>query len=217
MKNLILLSLIVSIFTFNLRQAKQSYDSYVMAVQWSNGYCQLHNCEEKADHIEKNTFTIHGLWPSLRNGKNMRPCTFGIEVYEDDSTLYDDMKKHWPSLQGPNENFWEHELNKHGYCMMEDYGWDDYEEYFLFVLDLFVTEYKNLLNKAFPDLENITINVSYDDLKEKIQNIIPNATFQMKCKSDYITEFYFYLNKDFKPSVNSRFSNKCKFGKLVFK
>ena len=101
--------------------------------------------------------------------------------------------------------------------MMEDYGWDDYEEYFLFVLDLFVTEYKNLLNKAYPDLENITINVSYDDLKEKIQNIIPNATFQMKCKSDYITEFYFYLNKDFKPSVNSRFSNKCKFGKLVFK
>ena len=217
MKILILLSLIISIFTFNLRQAKQSYDSYVLAIQWSNGFCKLHNCQEKADNVDKNTFTIHGLWPSLKNGKMMRSCTFGIEVYEDDSLLYDDLRKNWPSLQGSNEDFWEHELNKHGYCMMEEYGWEDYEEYFQFVLDLFVKEYKNLFNKIFPDLERTTINISYDDLKEKIQNIIPYATFKMKCKSDYITEFHFFLTKEFKPSVNSRFSNSCKFGKLVFK
>ena len=217
MKILILLSLIISIFTFNLRQAKQSYDSYVMAIQWSNGFCKLHNCQEKADNVDKNTFTIHGLWPSLKNGKMMRSCTFGIEVYEDDSLLFDDLRKNWPSLQGSNEDFWKHELNKHGYCMMEEYGWEDYEEYFQFVLDLFVKEYKNLFNKIFPDLERTTINISYDDLKEKIQKIIPDATFKMKCKSDYITEFHFYLTKEFKPSVNSRFSNSCKFGKLVFK
>ena len=217
MKILILLSLILTIFAFNLRQAKQSYDSYIMAVQWSNGYCQIHNCGEKADNIDKNTFTIHGLWPSLKNGKMMRSCTFGIEVYDDVSFLYDDLKKNWPSLQGSNKDFWEHELNKHGYCMMEEYGWEDYEEYFKFVLDLFNKEYKYLIIKAFPNIEKTTINVSNDDLKEKIRKIIPDSTFKLKCNQEYITEFHFYLNKDFKPSVNSRFSNSCKFGKLVFK
>ena len=147
----------------------------------------------------------------------MRDCTSGISVYDDDSELFKGMKKNWPSLQGSNEKFWEHELNKHGYCMMEEYGWDDYEEYFQFALDLFTREYKELLIKAFPNLENIVINVSYDDLKEKIQNLIPNATFKMNCKSDYITEFYFYLDKNYKPSVNSRFPSSCKYGKLVFK
>lgn len=217
MKNLILVCLIVSIFSFNLRQAKQNYDSYVLAVQWSNGFCEIHNCEENADIIDKNTLTIHGLWPSLKNGKMMRPCTSGISIYEEDSDLFEELRRNWPSLTGPNEGFWEHELNKHGYCMMEEYGWEDYEDYFQFTIDLFVNEYKDLLIKVFPDLENTTINVSYFDLKEKIQNIIPNATFKMKCKSDYITEFHFFLDKDFNPSVKSRFSPSCKFGKLVFK
>ena len=61
MKNILLLILFISTYTFNLRQTKQNYDSYVMAVQWSNGYCQVNNCGSKADHVYKNKMTIHGF------------------------------------------------------------------------------------------------------------------------------------------------------------
>ena len=51
MRLTLLLSLLIVAFTFNLRQTKQDFDSYVMAVQWSNGYCLANSCGSKADHV----------------------------------------------------------------------------------------------------------------------------------------------------------------------
>ena len=216
MKTVILFHLLSIIFSFNLRQTKQNYDSYVMAVQWPNGYCRANNCGKKADHIDKNTMTIHGLWPTLKSGKKLKTCTSGISIDDDGSQLFKDLKQYWPSFSNSNIDFWEHEFNKHGYCMTEEYEWDGYEEYFQFVLDLFLKDYKDLIIKAFPGYEKKMINISYDEMKEKIQKIIPDATFKMNCKSKYIYEFYFYLDKNYKPSVNSRFVNSCNNAILVF-
>ena len=216
MKTVILFQLLSIIFSFNLRQTKQNYDSYVMAVQWPNGYCRANNCGKKADHIDKNTMTIHGLWPTLKSGKKLKTCTSGISIDDDDSQLFKDLKKYWPSFSNSNIDFWEHEFNKHGYCMTEEYEWDGYEEYFQFVLELFLKDYKDLIIKAFPGYEKKMINISYEQMKEKIQKIIPDATFKMNCKSKYIYEFYFYLDKNYKPSVNSRFANSCNNAILVF-
>ena len=217
MRIILFLFLFISIFSFNLRNSKQDFDSYVMAVQWPNGYCLANSCGKKADHVYTNTMTIHGLWPSLKSGKRLNQCTSGVTIDDDGSQLFKDMKQYWPSFAKTNEAFWEHEYNKHGYCMVEEYNWDGYEEYFQFVLDLFFKEYKDLIIKAFPDYSNKTVNVTYDEMKKKIKEIIPNATFKMNCKSKYIYEFYFYLEKDFTPSTNSRFSNSCSSAKLVFK
>ena len=113
MKNYLLLILFISVYTFNLRQTKQDYDSYVMAVQWSNGYCQVNNCGSKADHVYKNKMTIHGLWPSLKSGKYLKECTSGITIVDDGSSLYKDMKQYWPTFSSnTNEYFWGHEYNK---------------------------------------------------------------------------------------------------------
>ena len=215
MKVIILVLLFISAFTFNLRQAKQNFDSYVMAVQWSNGYCLANSCGKKADHVYKNTMTIHGLWPSLKSGKQLSPCSSGVEVEEDGSELFKNMKQYWPSFAKSNKEFWEHEYNKHGYCMVEEYEWDGYEDYFEFVIDLHLKTYKDLIVNAFPDQKNITI--TYDDFVSTIQKQIPNATLKMNCKSKYIYEVYFYLEKDFTPSTDSRFSNTCNSAKLIFK
>ena len=217
MKTFILFSLIIYIFSFNLRKTKLNYDSYVMAVQWSNGYCKANNCGTKADHVLKNTMTIHGLWPSLKSGKMLDQCTSGVEIIDDGSQLFQDMKQYWPSFGNTNKYFWEHEYNKHGFCMVDEYEWDGYEDYFEFVINLFKKQYIDLIIKAFPEHNDKTITVTYDEMKEKITNIIPNAVFKMICKSKYITEFYFYLEKDFTPSANSRYSGSCKSGKLLFK
>ena len=216
MKTFIFIILFASIFSFNLRKTKQSYDSYVMAVQWVNGYCKINDCGDKANHVYKNSMTIHGLWPALKSGKYLDTCTSGIKIEEDDSKLFDDLRQYWPSLNKPNTYFWEHEYNKHGFCMVEEYNWDGYEEYFEFVIDLFLKDYKDLITKAFPTYLNKSIVITYDDIKEKIQKIIPNANFKMNCNKKFIYEFYFFLEKNFSPSVNSRFSNSCNSGILVF-
>ena len=218
MRVIILITLLIYTFSFNLRQTKQNYDSYVMAVQWSNGYCKAYNCGSKADHVYKNTMTIHGFWPSLKSGKMLETCTSGVNIIDDGSTLFKNMRQYWPSFGNSNEYFWEHEYNKHGYCMVEEYRWDGYEEYFEFVLQLFQKDYKNLIINAFPNLKTKTVSITYSEMKQKIQKVIPNATFNMKCQSKFIYEFYFYLEKNsFKPSTNSKFSNSCSSGILLFK
>ena len=220
MKNFLLLILILSVYNFNLRRTKQNYDSYVMAVQWSNGYCKANNCGNKANNVYKNKMTIHGLWPSLKSGKYLSDCTSGVSIVDDGSTLFTNMKQYWPSFSASNSNeyFWEHEYNKHGYCMVEEKGWSGYEDYFNFVLDLHKATYNDLITNAFPSYSSTTVTVTYDTVKTAIQKIIPNATFKMNCKSKYITEFYFYLEKDTTtPSTSSRFSNSCSSASFVFK
>ena len=218
MRSNLLLILLISIYSFNLRQAKQEYDSYVMAVQWSNGYCKVSSCGSKADHVYKNKLTIHGLWPSLKSGKYLSDCTSGVTIVDDGSSLFTDMKQYWPSFSNSNEYFWGHEYNKHGYCMVEEKGWSGYTDYFSYVIDLHKRTFNDLLTNAFPDYSDTTITISYNEMKSAIQSVIPNATFKMNCKSKYVTEFYFYLEKDTTtPSTNSKFSNTCSSAQLLFK
>ena len=216
MKNYLLLILLISVYTFNLRQTKQDYDSYVMAVQWSNGYCKANSCGSKADHVYTNKMTIHGLWPSIKSGTYLKECTSGITITDNGSSLFQQMRKYWPSFSQPNTGFWGHEYNKHGYCMTEEFGWSGYENYFKLVIDLYLRTYKDLMTQAFPGYSGTT-TVTYENLKSAIQRVIPNATINMKCSSGYITELYFYLQRNYMPSTSSRFSNSCKSGKLVFK
>ena len=213
MKAIILLAALVSTLCFNLRSTKQNYDSYVMAVQWANGYCSANSCGGKDSVVERNTMTIHGLWPSQKSGKQLNQCTSGIKITDTGSSLFLNMRKYWPSFSKANTAFWEHEYNKHGYCMAEEYGWSSYESYFQFVIDLHLGTYKDLIKNCFSS----TQTVQYNDMLTALRRRIPNATVNMKCTKGYITEFYFYLEKNFSPSTSSKFSNQCKSGKLVLK
>ena len=56
-------------------------------------------------------------------------------------------------------------------------GWNGYEEYFEFVIKLFLKDYKDLIIKAFPKYSNEIINISYEETKTKKKNVIPNASF----------------------------------------
>ena len=213
MKKLIFFILISSICCFNLRHAKQRYDSYVMAVQWPNAVC-VNGCQGRDSIVEKNTLTIHGLWPSLKTGNQLAPCTSGVTIRDDGSELFKNLRKYWPSLTGENTKFWEHEYNKHGYCMVEEKGWSGYRNYFQKVLDIF-QNYKNLLINIFPSQK--TVKVTYDEMKQAVKKKIPNALFKMNCKSNYLTEFYFYLDKDFAPIGSYHFSNNCNSATVIFK
>ena len=88
----LILTLLISINSFNLRATKQTYDSYVLALEWVNGYCQVNDCGTVPDNLERNIFTIHGLWPSLKSGKMLNACTSGIKIKEKQSQLFTDLR-----------------------------------------------------------------------------------------------------------------------------
>ena len=214
----ILLCLSISINSFNLRETKQTYDSYVFALEWTNGYCKINKCNSEIDKLEPNIFNIHGLWPSLKSGKMLNPCTSGVKIKEKKSQLFIDLRKYWPSFKGEYTDFWEHEYNKHGYCMVEEYKWEGYENYFQFVINLYLKEYKSLMISAFDnDTSRKMYTLTFDEMKQRIQKVIKKANFKMNCSGGYIYEFYFYLNKDFTPSTNSKFSGNCKSGIFLFR
>ena len=62
----------------------------------------------------RESFTIHGLWPSART--NQLYADFDEENIKNDD-LYDDMINYWPPQSNSQKEFtwlWEHEYNKHG-------------------------------------------------------------------------------------------------------
>ena len=215
MRVIILISLLIYIFSFNLRQTKKSYDSYVLAVKWYNGYWKPKSRLISINHAYENKLLIHGLWPYLRNGNTLPPCTSGVNIeFNVNSQLYENMNKYWPNLenQSTNELFWQDKYNKHGYCLVEEYGWNGYEDYFKFVIEKFQEKYENLIKKAFPEGKTTTVN--YNDMKKKIQKFIPDAVFDMKCNT-YIYELDFFLEKDFSPLKNASNRKGCT-GVLLF-
>ncbi|TPX09020.1 uncharacterized protein E0L32_001719 [Thyridium curvatum] len=70
------------------------------------------------------SWTIHGLWPDYCDGSYPQFCDKSREITNatqimqaaDKCTLAY-MEKYWLDYQGDNEQFWEHEFNKHGTCI----------------------------------------------------------------------------------------------------
>lgn len=223
LRTLLLIQIIFSVLSFNLRQTKekQYYDSLVLALNWPNGYGRVNGNEADIDKmkLEDNIFTIHGLWPALKSGALLNDCTTGVIINEDSSELFKKMKKYWPNLKdNKNVLFWKHEYNKHGDCMVEEKNWSGYRDYFQHAMDLYLKDYRLLLQKALGiKKERKIVTITFEEIKEKIQKIIPDATFKMNCKSGIVYEFYFYLTKNLTPSTTSYFSNSCRSAKLIFK
>jgi len=219
-KSILLIIYIFSVYSFNLRETKQkiNFDSYVLALQWPNGACGGNDSCEISKKAEKNILTIHGLWPSLKSGKQMPDCTKGEKITEGNSQVFNLMKKYWFSFKGSNRDFWQHEYNKHGYCIAQEKNWNNYENYFSFVIKLYLNSYRFLFQKAFGNQRRV-LELDVNDMKNKIQKVMPGANFKLRCdKNKYITEIHFYLEKDLTPNTKMRLSNSsCNKAKIVLK
>ncbi|KAG9091901.1 ribonuclease T2-like, partial [Ceratobasidium sp. 370] len=70
-------------------------------------------------------WTIHGLWPDHCDGTYDANCAPERELYNITAVLQKSghqnllnfMNKYWLNNNGTNEEFWEHEYNKHGTCI----------------------------------------------------------------------------------------------------
>ncbi|GMY21816.1 ribonuclease S-7-like [Fagus crenata] len=97
---------------------QKNYDYFSLVLQWPKSFCNTGavTCTSPIP----NYFTVHGLWPQLYNGQ-WTNCNSDTKLNHDQRTklnLMDFMKKYWPNLKSPGDNYrlWEHEYQKHGSC-----------------------------------------------------------------------------------------------------
>lgn len=75
-----------------------------------------HNNSNPNCNPQPHNFTIHGLWPEYNNNTYPSFCNntkFNPDAIEDLVPL---LNTNWPSYEGTNMNFWEHEFHKHATC-----------------------------------------------------------------------------------------------------
>jgi len=165
--------------------------------------------------------TLHGLWPSYKNGKRLQTCNTEtqIDVKGDASDLFDSMKIFWPSFSKGNEEFWTHEYNKHGYCYIKKYNLREYRDFFMFVMDLFNRHrFDQIMLKAFGDLSGLQ-QFDMIDLTNHISQVMTGLHFDLDCKrfdsKQYLQEIRFFFDLDLEP-IQMRYPTDCKIGEPIY-
>jgi ribonuclease I len=187
-------------------ETNPEYNMYVFSIQWGNTLCVYNKeCQEKIKQIPKNIFTLHGLWPSFNDGKKVDECNKGteIDVKIQEQTLYKDMITYWLSYTSSNQNFWNHEFNKHGYCYTERYN-KKMEDFFSTSIGLFKNHsFAELAGKAFGDVKEAEKTYTYDQLIDAFKKVYSDLYFDIECKrtggKNYISEVRFYFNLEWNP------------------
>jgi ribonuclease I len=193
------------------------YDMYVFTVQWANTICLGSSyCKTKSrDWSPRNSFTIHGLWPSLISGKILPDCMRG--KYKIDTDSFDDtlikMNKYWVSLKNSNEEgFWGHEYSKHGYCYTQKYRKHD-KDYFDLALKLFIDMKLDVLgHKIFINKDRN--QYTYSELISSFKKFLPEFYFELSCiifdNKQYLSEVRFFFDMNVEPLEGIRYLTRCK-------
>ena len=192
------------------------FDSYMFAIQWPLGMCapEGSSCYQKMALTPRHSNTIHGLWPGYYGQKPIPYCNdgFPVDIEDDGSALFLEMRKYWPSLKGPNENFWNHEFNKHGYCYTQMIGSEEFQPYFYKSLELMKDSYGQLVVNALGTHEG-DYEMDFYDLKTAFENYFGDEVFQFNCAKSgsyqYLSEIRIQLDLDFKP-IATEFKSNCK-------
>lgn len=196
--------------------AVPDYDMYVLAVQWGKTLCISggSSCETRLKNIPANHMSVHGLWPSLKSGARLADCNTGAEIsiVDDGSATFQTARKYWPSLTGANEQFWNHEYNKHGYCYSNKIKDFDYKKYFAKTLDIFQSKKINTLILNTFGSQSGEYTVSLSTLNSKLQSALGGKVYSLVCKNisgkQYLQEIRISLDLNFN-YITSSLSSSC--------
>ena len=202
------------------------YDIYILSVQWGSTMCLTagQTCYEKIKNVPRHSMTIHGLWPSSSTGKTLPSCNPGkdISIVDSGSDIFLKMRKYWPSLNhNPNEVFWGHEFNKHGYCYLKKFNFDEkaYEMYFYKTLELFFNfRINNLITYIAGDADDGDY-VLPDDFITKMNKQFGENTYSLRCTKYgvefYLSEIRIKFDMNFQIRTKGKNQNSCPNGKPI--
>lgn len=89
-------------------------------------------------------WSIHGLWPQYSKNSYPKYCKKVTFSYETLTPIIDRLNAVWYSNEEPNQDFWQHEWEKHGSCMFTDMN---ELQYFQKALEL----YKEAIEQNLPE------------------------------------------------------------------
>ena len=93
-----------------------NFDLYILSHSWIPGFCEF-NSQGLCQNISvANTFSLHGLWPTWKNGSWPQYCSQDILTNNSIYTILPDLDTHWSDSGHDNWKLWSHEWSKHGTC-----------------------------------------------------------------------------------------------------
>jgi ribonuclease I len=182
----------------------ESYDMYVLSIQWENTICQHPKCHNRTR--ARNIFTLHGLWPGFTSQKEMRDCNTGDKIdVRIRGDILEKMEVYWPSYTSPNEEFWNHEYNKHGYCFTKRHDKPDEQAFFKSTIAIY-EEYAldQLMTHSVGDMvTDDEIEFEYDELVDALHSARDDLLFVVHClrrnHKQYLQEVHIYFDVELNP------------------
>lgn len=160
--------------------------------------------------------TLHGLWPSLKSGSMLPDCNSGkdVPISIADKALLTTMQADWPSYTGPDDKFWTHEYNKHGFCYTNKSKTEGFIPYFSLGMEIFKKHnLENFISDLVDGSKDAEIAIKTGDLKALIAKKFPEIKFDLDCKKSgtksFLAEIRIYLNLDFKSFVPPKGRSDC--------
>ena len=200
-------------FSDNKKAVYEKYDFYVLTFFWNPSICKEEgkSCYKLIKEKELNILTIHGLWPSYQNGLIPQWCNIGEDIQIDSfpKELNESMNNYWYGTFYPNQELWNIEYNKHGYCYNQKFGQNvsDYSYFFKKVIELYNEHNaKDLLKEFYPGIfaGNNKLNKTY--INEKLDEKFGRDTHALTClkyeDKYYLKEIRLKFDLDF--SITSK-------------
>ena len=208
-----------------------NYDCYIFSIFWTPSSCATkptgnNECYQRVKELNIDKyFTIHGLWPSFVSGKFIDPCNIGANItpnFSEDKKFFEKIKKYWPGLYNNDTSLWSNEYNKHGYCYIKRNHYnvkDDYKIYFNKSMNIFETQYRDLMEKMLPDSKGV-LNVSKTKFKKLLENKLNlnSSNYFLICRKNnndpenkkYLAEIRFLYDLNFERIQQQKSYEDCK-------
>jgi len=203
--------------------ANYSWDHLTFTQQWPQTTClqyaHRHHCAIPSG-VE--SWTVHGLWPTLKHTRGPHNCNASWPFDEAQiNDLNDEMKKFWPNLftDTPMTDLWQHEWTKHGTCAASLPSLRGEHNYFQASLRLREKyAFKDILHKKGIDPHH-SKGYQLKDISAALGSALRNKTISVQCffsshdklsaandanevfstKHQYLSQVEVCLDKQFEP------------------
>ena len=183
--------------------------------------CKLYGkrCYDKLKTKENNRFVIHGLWPSYKSGIIPQVCNLDldIEVVDDGSEYFSNLKKYWYGLNLDDQQFFKHEYNNHGFCYNKKIE-EDVNSYKIFLdktMEIYNNnQFVNLFNYIYEGFLPRVQKVNKTYLKQKLhESNYTDSSYFLTCSEIenefYLEEIRFKLDLDFNFITDGYSNDNC--------